>query len=175
MPLLTKHSTVVCGGLRTFYLYQAEISLDKTWAAYNTFVLSIAEANIGIICACAPSLNRLFGRFFSGRSTQNRNHSDNSGSSGPRNDMNSGSVESEPHSDETAVMEENEEREMRFYGKSFYLDQVTNPSNDGAEYHAPTTGSHFRVSPHDAGNVTTVCEGPVSYGRSSADRGWPLA
>jgi hypothetical protein len=37
---------------------------DKTWIGFNTVVAGIAEGNIGIVCACAPSLHHVFKRFF---------------------------------------------------------------------------------------------------------------
>src|SRR4051812_12327040 len=37
---------------------------DKTWIGFNTVVAGIAEGNIGIICACAPSIHHYFRRFF---------------------------------------------------------------------------------------------------------------
>ena len=38
--------------------------MDKTWLGFNTFVAGIAEGNIGIVCACIPSLKRFFGQWF---------------------------------------------------------------------------------------------------------------
>ncbi|KAF2396765.1 hypothetical protein EJ06DRAFT_482660, partial [Trichodelitschia bisporula] len=49
---------VVGSGIaRTIFLgrTQAEV-LDKSWAAFEVFVTSIAECNVAIMCACAPSL-----------------------------------------------------------------------------------------------------------------------
>src|ERR1700744_4977878 len=63
-------STVVAGIFRTIYLQRAvdPLILDKTWETFNTFVAGTAETEIALICACAPSLNRLFGRVFLGAS-----------------------------------------------------------------------------------------------------------
>ena len=42
---------------------------DKTWIGFNTVVAGIAEGNIGIVCACAPSLHHVFKRFFGSETT----------------------------------------------------------------------------------------------------------
>jgi hypothetical protein len=57
---------VIAGILRTIYLAQMQRSSDddKTWIGFNTVVAGIAEGNIGIVCACAPSLHHVFKRFF---------------------------------------------------------------------------------------------------------------
>jgi hypothetical protein len=56
---------VIAGIVRTYYLGKAEGSNpDKTWIAFNVFVAGIAEGNVAIICACAPSLKSFFGVFF---------------------------------------------------------------------------------------------------------------
>jgi hypothetical protein len=62
---------VGAGIVRTFYLSQLEgfDDLDKTWLGFNTFVAGIAEGNIGIVCACVPSLKRFFGQWFRDKST----------------------------------------------------------------------------------------------------------
>jgi len=62
---------VGAGIVRTFYLSKLEgfSDLDKTWLGFNTFAAGIAEGNIGIVCACVPSLRRFFGQWFRDRST----------------------------------------------------------------------------------------------------------
>jgi hypothetical protein len=62
---------VIAGILRTIYLAQMQRSSDddKTWIGFNTVVAGIAEGNIGIVCACAPSLHHFFRRFFGAIST----------------------------------------------------------------------------------------------------------
>jgi hypothetical protein len=69
---LTQPSSVVFAGIaRTIFLgkVQAEL-LDKSWVAFEVYVASIAECNVAIICACAPSLKAFFGRFFSDVATK---------------------------------------------------------------------------------------------------------
>ena len=76
---------------------QAEL-YDKSWAAFNVFVASLAECNVAIVCACAPSLKSLSCRFFkdisdkysskfSSPSSSNNQYSD--ASSRPDNTLNS--------------------------------------------------------------------------------------
>src|ERR1700761_3120289 len=55
---------VVAGCVRTFYLSKAEGTQDKSWYVFDVYVASIAEMNIAIICACAPSLKSVTGQFF---------------------------------------------------------------------------------------------------------------
>jgi hypothetical protein len=63
---LTFDSSVVLAGIaRTIFLKKVQAEeIDKSWAAFEVYVTSIAECNVGIICACAPSLKAFFGRFF---------------------------------------------------------------------------------------------------------------
>jgi len=56
---------VIAGIVRTAYLSQVQsLSVDKTWLGFNVFVAGIAEGNLGIICACAPSLKSCFRVYF---------------------------------------------------------------------------------------------------------------
>jgi hypothetical protein len=69
--LLTKFSVVASGIARTIYLGRAQAEpYDKSWAGYTVFIASIAECNVAIACACAPSLKSVFGRFFRDMSTK---------------------------------------------------------------------------------------------------------
>jgi hypothetical protein len=50
---------------------------DKTWIGFDGYVAGLLKANLGFIYAYAPSLNRLFGRFFDASSvTGDRSDSD---------------------------------------------------------------------------------------------------
>lgn len=44
--------------------------VDKFWLGFNVFAASVAECNLSIVCACAPSLKALFGRYFRGLTTK---------------------------------------------------------------------------------------------------------
>jgi hypothetical protein len=37
---------------------------DKVWFTFDIYVASIAECNVAILCACAPSLKAVFGRYY---------------------------------------------------------------------------------------------------------------
>lgn len=64
-------SVVAAGIARTIYLSRVQAEMyDKSWFAFNIFVASIAECNVAIACACAPSLKTIFGRFFRDMSTR---------------------------------------------------------------------------------------------------------
>jgi hypothetical protein len=106
---------VGAGIVRTVYLSQAVDPKywDKTWIGFNSFVAGLAEANLGFICACAPSLNSLFGRYFA-----------SSPLSGNKHDADSNSVlrrsENSPRlmqHGESGMIEEVEDLEMRIYSK----------------------------------------------------------
>src|SRR5262249_5822032 len=69
------HSVVAAGCVRTVYLGRVQgLVLDKFWLAFNVFAASVAECNLSIVCACAPSLKALFGRYFR-RLTTKMSHS----------------------------------------------------------------------------------------------------
>jgi hypothetical protein len=58
-------SIVVAGIVRTIYLNLATgPKPDKSWNIFSVWAASLAEANLGIMCACAPSLKSVFGKFF---------------------------------------------------------------------------------------------------------------
>jgi hypothetical protein len=40
---------------------------DKTWAVFNGYVTGVVENNVGVMCACAPSLRRFLGVWFRGQ------------------------------------------------------------------------------------------------------------
>jgi hypothetical protein len=59
------YSVVAAGGVRTYYLSKAEEPIaDKSWILFTVWISSIVECNVAVICACAPSLNFVFGKFF---------------------------------------------------------------------------------------------------------------
>ncbi|QDS67865.1 hypothetical protein FKW77_007831 [Venturia effusa] len=56
---------VISGIVRTIQLSKVQgFDFDKTWLGFNVFVAGIAEGNIGIICACAPSIKSCFRAYF---------------------------------------------------------------------------------------------------------------
>jgi hypothetical protein len=58
-------SVVVAGIVRTVYLAKIESDdIDKTWNSFNLFVAGMAEGDLAIICASAPSLKSCFRNFF---------------------------------------------------------------------------------------------------------------
>jgi hypothetical protein len=52
--------------MRTIYLARVTDAedIDKTWNGFNVFITGVAELHLAIICACAPSLKYVFGRYF---------------------------------------------------------------------------------------------------------------
>jgi hypothetical protein len=57
-------SVVLAGIVRTYYLGIATSSEpDKQWYGFDVYAASVAECNIAIVCACAPSLTSVAGRF----------------------------------------------------------------------------------------------------------------
>jgi hypothetical protein len=58
-------SVVAAGVVRTFYLSKVtSAEFDKTWYGFDVYVWSVAECNVAVMCACAPSLKSITGRFF---------------------------------------------------------------------------------------------------------------
>jgi hypothetical protein len=110
---------------------------DKTWVAFNGYVAGLAEANLGFICACAPSLNRLFGRFFRGLSLNGSRHNTDSNSGPKRSEISPRIMQLEQHNESLGAVDELEEVEIRFYGKSFDVfdvDKAANTTNTGNSY-----------------------------------------
>jgi hypothetical protein len=67
----TRDRAAGAGIARTYYLGRIQVEVDKYWYAFEVEAASIAEVNIAIICACAPSLNSIAGRFFKSRGSKN--------------------------------------------------------------------------------------------------------
>ena len=65
LPPANVCSVFAAGVVRTYYLSQAEEPIaDKSWILFTVWIASIVECNVAVICACAPSLNFVFGKFF---------------------------------------------------------------------------------------------------------------
>jgi hypothetical protein len=75
------HRVVGAGIARTIYLVKVQANvLDKTWYAFDVCASGVAECNIAIVCACAPSLKAVTGRFFANLSSlASSKHSNGSG------------------------------------------------------------------------------------------------
>jgi hypothetical protein len=75
--------------------------LDKPWLSYNAFAAGVAEVNVAIICACAPSLKSFFGNFF-------RDHLSKTGGSGKNtsgsSDFNDSSAVKRTRSDKNNIV-----------------------------------------------------------------------
>lgn len=58
-------SCCLCGILRTYYaIYVYYYTYDITWWAHEGWVWTALEAELGIICACAPALKIFLRRYF---------------------------------------------------------------------------------------------------------------
>ncbi|KAJ0158878.1 hypothetical protein CTA2_10708 [Colletotrichum tanaceti] len=57
---------VVAGVMRTYWImycsitFAADPAYDITWEGFNIWVWTALEANLGVVCGCAPALRRLF-------------------------------------------------------------------------------------------------------------------
>jgi hypothetical protein len=77
---------------RTYYLIKLGKTYDTSWTGYDLLVWTIIELQLGIICACAPSLRAFFRRYLSDRLRRSLNSSRNK--RGSRSDtQNSASVQ----------------------------------------------------------------------------------
>ena len=65
-PKLTSSLASVAGaGVgRTYYLWAINHSYDTSWTGFNLFAWSMVECQLGMICACAPSLRAFFRHYF---------------------------------------------------------------------------------------------------------------
>ena len=143
----------MAGIFRTVYLQRTvdPLILDKTWETFNAFVAGAAETELALICACAPSLNRLFGRVFLGASVSSR-RSNNSGPESKRS-WNREAMKFEPRS-ELAVKRDGdaEKTDMRFQSKSLFYDQITDGSDNRLDHAVPNSG--FAVGSHEQRQFT---------------------
>jgi hypothetical protein len=63
--------TCICGVLRAYYAISVYYSTyDITWYAWYGWVWTALEAQLAVICACAPALKGFFKRYFSVNSTR---------------------------------------------------------------------------------------------------------
>lgn len=54
----------MCGIMRTYYaIYVYYYTYDITWIAYYGWIWTALEADLGVICACAPALKVFFRRY----------------------------------------------------------------------------------------------------------------
>lgn len=52
-----------CGIARTYYLWGSINTYDSSWTGFELAAWTIVECQLGIICACAPSLRAMFRRY----------------------------------------------------------------------------------------------------------------
>lgn len=64
--ILIPQSVAGAGVGRTYYLIKLGETYDTSWTGFDLLVWTIIELQLGIICACAPSLRAFFRRYLSG-------------------------------------------------------------------------------------------------------------
>ena len=57
---LTTYSVIAAGAGRTYWLVQLGSRADTSWTGGDLLVWCIAETQLSIICACAPSIRLIF-------------------------------------------------------------------------------------------------------------------
>jgi hypothetical protein len=57
---LTIYSVVAAGIGRTYWLVQLGRQADTSWTGGNLLIWCVAEGQLSIICACAPSIRLIF-------------------------------------------------------------------------------------------------------------------
>lgn len=63
------------GIARTIFLHRSQAeTIDKGYVSYNALAAGTAECNVAIVCACAPSLKMLFGRYFRDLTTKSNSY-----------------------------------------------------------------------------------------------------
>jgi hypothetical protein len=110
--------------------------MDKTWLGFNTFVAGIAEGNIGIVCACIPSLRRFFGQWFRDRSTGAGAVSEGGSGSGFESNGQDEAATKTPHSN--------------FKGRSILISTVSEEPCNMDSY--PATSQRQSSNGHEEGN-----------------------
>ena len=79
--LISSTSVVVPSAFRLIYLVRAaQPDADRLWQSYQALISGKTEGDVGIICACAPSLNIFFRRFFRDRDQERTSNARGSGS-----------------------------------------------------------------------------------------------
>lgn len=58
--LLTSYSVIAAGVGRTYWLVQLGRQPDTSWTGGNLLIWCVAETQLSIICACAPSIRLIF-------------------------------------------------------------------------------------------------------------------
>ncbi|KAK6441222.1 hypothetical protein LTR95_002551 [Oleoguttula sp. CCFEE 5521] len=61
----TSTLTIIAAGMRTHALINLGRDYDVSWNGFDIYVWSLLEYNLGVMCACAPSLRALFSAYFS--------------------------------------------------------------------------------------------------------------
>ncbi|KAK6441824.1 hypothetical protein LTR95_001933 [Oleoguttula sp. CCFEE 5521] len=61
----TSSLTIIAAGMRTHALINLGRDYDVSWNGFDIYIWSLLEYNLGIMCACAPSLRALFRAYFS--------------------------------------------------------------------------------------------------------------
>jgi hypothetical protein len=88
------YSVAVAGTFRAVYVSRALTDgVDMSWLSYNALAAGIAESNLAVICACAPSLKSLLSNFFRDQFTKSGNSERRYGSSGHSGNRNFGRSE----------------------------------------------------------------------------------
>lgn len=64
--MLTDLSVAGAGVGRTYYLIKLGNNYDTSWTGFDLLVWATVELQLGLICACAPSLRAFFRRYLSG-------------------------------------------------------------------------------------------------------------
>lgn len=60
---LTHCSVTGCGVARTYYLWKSINTYDASWTGFELLAWTVVECQLGLICACAPSLRAFFRRY----------------------------------------------------------------------------------------------------------------
>jgi hypothetical protein len=58
--LLTVYSVIAAGAVRSYWLVQLGRQADSSWTGGNLLISCVAETQLSIICACAPSIRLIF-------------------------------------------------------------------------------------------------------------------
>ena len=149
--LLIAFSVVGLGIVRTVYLVRVQsTSIDKSWNGFSVFVSGMAELNIGIMCACAPSTKHFMRRYGHSMTSKFRSFTGHSigarSQVSPRMNGSSGVTDSGINS---VAMEVMAERGIEFDARKYRsTTEHKGPVLSAASSRSPLTSSHPGTSPN---------------------------
>ncbi|XP_014556395.1 hypothetical protein COCVIDRAFT_99992 [Bipolaris victoriae FI3] len=146
--------TTICGIMRLYYaIYLYYFTYDATWYAYYGWIWTVLEADLGLICASAPTL-RVFFRHSLG-STSSHTSDPRSGANNP-----SSGVLSNKATHSRPITWNGGSKDVESEGENIYLDSIKVERGLSSRIDARDDAS--QKSDSSTRNLTTIIHGPMS-------------